>query len=75
VRPSANTTNALLIPVQIDVSSILTTLAQSARPLRPRTSDGSNAHIVQQAEKLRRGSGSPASDGLQVGLLPPVIRE
>jgi hypothetical protein len=45
--------------MEVDVSSILTTLQHSGQPLKPRPSDGRLATIVERAEELRRAGGSP----------------
>jgi hypothetical protein len=45
--------------MELDASSILTTLQHAPGPLRPRPSDGDHAHLVQEAEERRRKAFSP----------------
>lgn len=45
--------------MELDASSILTTLQHAQRPLRPRPSDGPHAPLIEEAEERRRASFSP----------------
>jgi hypothetical protein len=45
--------------MELDASSILTTLQHSRRPLEPRPSDGTHASLVRIAEERRRATLSP----------------
>ncbi|CAI9628636.1 unnamed protein product [Alternaria burnsii] len=45
--------------MELDASSILTTLQHAQRPLRPRPSDGPHAPLIEEAEERRRASYSP----------------
>jgi hypothetical protein len=45
--------------MELDASSILTTLQHAPGPLRPRPSDGDHARLVQEAEERRRKAFSP----------------
>lgn len=58
--------------MEVDVSSILTTLQYSGRPLRPRPSDGRLATIVERAEELRQASDSPYAEAQDRNALAPV---
>jgi hypothetical protein len=58
--------------MEVDVSSILTTLQHSGQPLRPRPSDGRLATIVERAEELRRSGDSPMSQAHTQDALTPV---
>jgi hypothetical protein len=58
--------------MEVDVSSILTTLQYSGQPLRPRPSDGRLATIVERAEELRQSSDSPYNEARNRDALAPV---
>ncbi|KAI4705865.1 hypothetical protein J4E81_000750 [Alternaria sp. BMP 2799] len=45
--------------MELDASSILTTLQHAQRPLRTRPSDGPHAPLIEEAEERRRASFSP----------------
>ncbi|KAF1834139.1 hypothetical protein BDW02DRAFT_589186 [Decorospora gaudefroyi] len=45
--------------MELDASSILTTLQHAQRPLQPRPSDGTHARLVKEAEERRQASFSP----------------
>ncbi|KAF1937579.1 hypothetical protein EJ02DRAFT_385415 [Clathrospora elynae] len=47
--------------MELDASSILTTLQHATCPLQPRSSDGAHARLVQEAEERRRASFSPVA--------------
>jgi hypothetical protein len=58
--------------MEVDVSSILTTLQHSGQPLKPRPSDGRLATIVERAEELRRSGDSPMTQAQSQDALTPV---
>ncbi|KAJ4377283.1 hypothetical protein N0V83_000107 [Neocucurbitaria cava] len=58
--------------MELDASSILTTLQHSRRPLSPRASDGRLAPLVREAEDRRRATLSPMTGPEERGRLKSV---
>ncbi|KAF1847695.1 uncharacterized protein K460DRAFT_363741 [Cucurbitaria berberidis CBS 394.84] len=58
--------------MELDASSILTTLQHSRRPLEPRLSDGRLAPLIREAEDRRRATLSPMTVAEDHGGMPPV---
>ena len=48
--------------MELDASSILTTLQHAQRPLRPRASDGTHRALIEEAEERRQASFSPTTE-------------
>lgn len=60
--------------MELDASSILTTLQHAQRPLRPRETDGTHVRLIQEAEERRRASFSPMTKPNDHGMLEAVTQ-
>ncbi|CBY01643.1 predicted protein [Plenodomus lingam JN3] len=58
--------------MELDASSILTTLQHARHPIKPRPSDGSHATLVRLAEERRRAGDSPMANASDEGGLGAV---
>ena len=58
--------------MELDASSILTTLQHASHPIKPRPSDGTHASLIRIAEERRRASHSPMANASDEGDLKPV---
>lgn len=58
--------------MELDASSILTTLQHARQPIKPRPSDGTHASLVRIAEERRRAGDSPMTDASDEGGLATV---